>query len=183
MESVKDKQQTAFDELKDRFGYTNRMEAPTLEKVVINVGTGSTHDKEKRQLIEDRLRRITGQQPLTTQAKKSVASFNIREGNPVGYRVTLRGERMMNFLEKLIHIAVPRMKDFRGLSPRSVDEMGNYTLGVTEHTIFPETSDEELKNVFGMGITLVTTATSAEEARAFLEHIGVPFEKEEQEAA
>lgn len=180
MESVKTKQQTAFDALKEAFGYTNTMEAPRLEKVVINVGTGSVKDNDKIAVIEDRLRRITGQQPVRTQAKKSIASFGVRQGNPVGFQLTLRGERMTAFMDKLINIAIPRMKDFHGLPVKPVDEMGNYTLGVREHTIFPETSDEELKNVFGMGITLVTTAESRDEAEAFLRHIGLPFAPTEQ---
>ena len=175
MESVKDKQNKAFEALKDQFGYTNRMQAPRLEKVVVNVGTGSTKDKEKVELIHDRLKRITGQQPLEAQAKKSIASFSVREGTPVGYKVTLRGERMYAFLDKLFHIAMPRMKDFHGMSVEPIDEMGNYTIGVTEHTIFPETSDEELKNVFGMGITITTSAKSREEAEALLRHLGMPF--------
>lgn len=183
MESVKEKQKTTFDNLKDRFGYTNSMEAPQLEKVVVNVGTGSVKSEDKVQVIEDRLRRITGQQPLRTQAKKSIAGFGIREGNPVGYQVTLRGNRMFAFLDKLEHIAIPRMKDFHGLPKKPIDDMGNFTIGVREHTIFPETSDEELKNVFGMGITIVTTAPNKEEAEAFLAHLGMPFEKEAEEAA
>ena len=178
MESVKDKQQTAFDQLKDRFQYTNRAEAPTLEKIVINVGTGSIQEAAKEELIQDRLTAITGQHPVRTHAKQSVAAFRLREGQPVGYQVTLRGSRMYQFLDKLLHIAVPRMKDFHGLKRSPIDEMGNYTLGVKEHTIFPETSDEELKNVFGMGITIVTTARTKPEAEAFLEHIGMPFEKQ-----
>jgi len=180
MESVKTKQQKAFDVLKESFGYTNPMEAPKIEKIIINVGIGSIQDKAKIELIQDRLRRITGQHPKETQAKKSIASFGVREGQVVGYQITLREERMISFLDKLINIAMPRMKDFRGVSKKPIDEMGNYTLGIQEHTIFPETSDEELKNVFGMGITIVTTAHDREEALAFFEHIGLPFRKEEE---
>jgi large subunit ribosomal protein L5 len=179
MESVKDKQQTAFDALKEEFGYTNRMETPKLDKAVINVGTGSVKEGAKIEVIEDRLRRITGQHPVRTQAKKSIAGFSIRQGNPVGYQVTLRGQRLTAFMDKLLNIAIPRMKDFHGLSVKPIDEMGNYTIGIREHTIFPETSDEELKNVFGMGVTIVTTAQSRDEAEAFLRHLGVPFVKEE----
>ncbi|MEX0673043.1 MAG: 50S ribosomal protein L5 [Candidatus Paceibacterota bacterium] len=182
MESVKQKQQTAFDALKDQFGYTNRMETPRLEKIVVNIGTGSTKDKEKIEIIEDRLARITGQRPVRTLAKQSIAAFGLREGTPVGYQVTLRGELMYNFLDKVIHLAMPRMKDFHGIPTKPIDEMGNYTLGIQEHTIFPETSDEELRNVFGMGITIVTTSNDRETAEGFFRHLGFPFQKEEVKA-
>ena len=127
--------------------------------------------------MEDRLARITGQKALTRGAKISIASFKSREGDTVGYQVTLRGERMHDFLEKLIHISLPRTKDFRGISPTSADEMGNFTLGIKEHTIFPETADEELKDVFGLAITIVTTAKSKEEVVKLLTHLGFPFRK------
>jgi len=127
--------------------------------------------------VEDRLARITGQKALTRGAKISIASFKSREGDTVGYQVTLRGERMHDFLEKLIHISLPRTKDFRGISPTSADEMGNFTLGIKEHTIFPETADEELKDVFGLAITIVTTAKSKEEVVKLLTHLGFPFRK------
>lgn len=179
MKTIAEKQKTAFDNLKDKLGYTNRMEAPSLEKIVVNVGVGSIKDKSKIEIIGDRLKRITGQHPVETTAKQSIAAFGIREGNHVGFQVTLRGKRMKNFLDKLIDIALPRTKDFRGLSVKSIDEMGNYTLGILEHTIFPETSDEEIKNVFGMSVTIVTTATNKSEAEAFLEYLGFPFKDKE----
>ncbi|MEX0930105.1 MAG: 50S ribosomal protein L5 [Candidatus Paceibacterota bacterium] len=179
MESIKQKQENAYDALKDAFSLTNRMESPRLEKIVINVGTGSVKDKEKVEVIEDRLRRITGQQPVRTVAKQSIAAFTLREGSPVGYQVTLRGDRMYNFLDKLVHLAMPRMKDFHGISTKPIDAMGNYTLGIREHTIFPETSDEDLKNVFGMAITVVTSTSDRAAAEAFFRHLGFPFQKEE----
>jgi len=166
-----------FDKLKSTFGYRNEMQAPRVEKVVISTGVGSLNDKKKNSLIEDRLAKITGQKPAQRGAKKSVASFKIRQGDVVGYQITLRGKRMYDFLDKLINIALPRTRDFRGLPPTSLDEMGNFTIGVREHTVFPETSDEELKDVFGLSITIVTTAKNREEALAFLRHIGLPLKR------
>ena len=177
MITIKEKQSKIFDLLKSEFKYKNKMQAPKLVKVVVSSGTGKIADKKKKEQIGDRLMKITGQKPRQTAAKKSIASFKVREGDPVGYQVTLRGERMMNFLEKLINIAIPRTKDFRGLKATSIDAMGNMTLGIKEHTIFPETGDEELKDVFGLGITLVTTAKTKAEATDFFELIGVPFKK------
>lgn len=158
-------------------GYKNPMQAPKIQKVVVSVGVGSLKDKNKIKLIEDRLIKITGQKAAPRGAKISIANFKSREGDVVGYQVTLRGARMYDFLEKLIHIALPRTKDFRGISRDSADEMGNYTLGIKESTIFPECADEELKDVFGLAITIVTTAKSKTEAQAFLEHLGFPFKK------
>ena len=183
MESTKNKVASAFEALKESQGYDNPMEAPRLEKVVVSVGTGSFRDnKEKIQVVEDRLTRLTGQKPSPRPAKQAIASFKTRQGDTIGYQVTLRGERMYAFLDKLIHIALPRTKDFRGISPDAVDGMGNYTLGIKEHTIFPETSDEEVRNVFGLAVTIVTTAERPEEARTFLEHLGLPFRKAEETA-
>ena len=177
METVKEKINNFFEKFKDVFNYKNRMQSPKIKKVVISVGTGSITDKEKLELIPDRLAKITGQAPAYTTAKKSIAGFKVRQGQTVGYKVTLRGERMYNFLDKLIHIALPRTRDFRGLSLDAIDEMNNYTIGIPEHTIFPETSDEELKNVFGMAVTLVTTANSKEETEKLLREIGLPFKE------
>jgi large subunit ribosomal protein L5 len=134
-------------------------------------------DKAKIKLVEDRLAKITGQKAAPRTAKVAIANFKSREGDLVGYQVTLRGARMNDFLERLIHISLPRTKDFRGISASSADEMGNYTLGIKEHTIFPETADEELKDVFGMAITVVTSAKSKKEVIAFLTHLGFPFKK------
>lgn len=162
-----------------QFSYTNKMAAPRLLKVVVSVGTGSgmKKDREKNTFVADRLARITGQKPSLRIAKKSVASFKIREGDPIGLSVTLRGATMYNFVDKLVHIALPRTKDFRGIDTKVVDAIGNMSLGIKEHTIFPETSDEDLRDVFGLSITLVTSARSKAEATAFFEHIGIPFKK------
>lgn len=153
------------------------MQRPRLMKVVISSGVGSFKDKNKFKVVEDRLSKITGQKPSVRGAKVSIANFKSRQGDVVGYQVTLRGSRMHDFLEKLIHIALPRTKDFRGISPTAADDMGNYTLGIKEHTIFPETADEELKDVFGIAITMVTTAKSKKEVIDFLTHLGFPFKK------
>ena len=178
MENLKEKSKKAFDGLKSERGYKNRMQVPRILKVVVSTGVGSFKDKAKFKVVEDRLARITGQKPAARGAKVSVASFKSRQGDTVGYQVTLRGKRMFDFLDRLVHIALPRTKDFRGISPSAADEMGNYTLGIKEHNVFPETSDEELKDVFGLAITIVTTAKSKDEAIAFLKHLGFPFKKE-----
>lgn len=166
-----------FEILKERFGYKNKMQAPKLQKIVVSAKVGSIKDKNKIEVVIDRLARITGQKPKANPAKKSIATFKLREGTIIGYSVTLRGKRMKNFLDKLIHIALPRTRDFRGLEVGAIDEMGNYTIGIKEHTIFPETSDEDLKDVFGLGVTLVTTAKTKEEAEGFLREIGIPLKK------
>ena len=177
METVKEKQKKVFETLKESFGYTNSFSAPCITKVVVNCGIGSVKDKNKIKLIEDRLSKIVGQKPSSRSAKKSIATFKLREGDVVGYAITLRGERMFNFLDKLINIAIPRMRDFQGLSRTAVDEMGNYTIGIKEHTIFPETADEDIKDVFGFSVTIVTTAKSTEEAEALLDAVGIPLVK------
>lgn len=174
---------SAYDTLKEQFGYTNRHQAPTLEKVVVSVGTGKMQDKNRVQLVSDRLTQITGQKPSPRPARQSIASFKLRAGDIIGYQVTLRGGRMRDFMDKLIHIALPQTRDFRGLRPTAIDEMGNITLGIADHTIFPETADEELKDVFSLAITIVTTADTKEEAEAFLRHIGLPLQKAEEVAA
>src|SRR4029079_5884982 len=132
-------------------------------------------DKKQIEVIEDRLAKITGQKAAARGARMSIASFKVREGDTVGLQVTLRGARMYDFIDKLIHIALPRTRDFRGLSAKSIDDMGNLTIGIRENTIFPETSDEDLKDVFGLAITIVTTAKSKPEAEAFLRHLGLPL--------
>ncbi len=179
MKSVKEIEKTSYEKLKAEFGYKNLMASPRLTKIVISVGTGSgiKRDKNRNDLVVDRLAKITGQKPALRQAKKSVATFKIRQGDPVGVMVTLRGARMQAFFDKLINVALPRTKDFRGIDKKIVDNIGNLTLSVKEHTIFPETGDEELKDVFSMGITIVTTAKTRDEALAFFELIGVPFKK------
>ena len=178
MELTKAKQNTTQTSLGE-FTYKNKMAAPRLVKIVVSSGTGSgmKKDSEKNNTVADRLARITGQKPSLRSAKQSVASFKIRGGDPVGLTVTLRGARMLHFLDKMIHIAFPRTKDFRGLDKKSVDNIGNMTLGIKEHTIFPETADEDLRDVFGLAITLVSTAKTKAEATAFFEHLGIPFKK------
>ncbi len=179
--TVYDLNKDSFNSLKGTLGLTNPMQAPRLLKAVISCGFGSVKDKKKIELIENRLSRITGQKPAVRTTKKAIASFKTRLGDPIGYQITLRGKRMYEFLDRLINIALPRTKDFRGLSRASVDAMGNYTLGIREHTIFAETADEDLKDVFGFAITLVTTSSDKKATLAFLEHIGLPLKKEEDE--
>jgi large subunit ribosomal protein L5 len=171
------KTETLKEKSKTLPGYKNPMQTPRIMKVVISAGVGSFKDKNKFKVVEDRLARITGQKAAPRGAKVSIATFKSRTGDVVGYQVTLRGQRMYDFLDRLINIALPRTKDFRGIPSTSADEMGNYTLGIKEHTIFPEASDEELKDVFGLAVTVVTTAKSKEEVIAFLTHLGFPFKK------
>jgi len=178
--TVKEKENKAFELMKSNFHYKNVMAAPKLTKIVLNVGTGTAmkKDKNKNQAIADRLAKITGQKPAPRGAKKSVASFKIRLGDPIGIVVTLRGKRMYSFMEKLINVALPRTKDFRGINRKAVDNVGNLTIGIKEHTIFPETADEDIKDVFGLAITIVSTAKDKKEGMAFFELLGVPFKKE-----
>jgi large subunit ribosomal protein L5 len=175
MELTKQKQDSSYKAL----GYKTALAAPRLVKIVISSGTGTgmKKDRNKNDTIMDRLTKITGQRPTVRSAKKSVASFKVRQGDPIGVAVTLRGARMNHFLDKLIHIAIPRTKDFRGIDAKAVDNIGNMTLGIKEHTIFPETSDEDLKDVFGFAITLVSTAKGKDEATKFFTHLGIPFKK------
>ena len=180
METLKTKLTNAFDAMKDGFSYKNVMQTPRIEKIAVSTGTGRIDDKGKMAVIEDRLARITGQKASPRPAKQSIASFKLREGDIIGYQVTLRGERMRHFLDKLIHIALPQTRDFRGIKPTAIDEMGNITIGIKEHTIFPETADEDIRDVFSLAITIVTTAKTREEAEAFLRHIGLPLQKKEE---
>ncbi len=178
MELLQDKQKKTFSTLGKDFGWTSTMQTPKVEKVVVSVGVGKMmKDKEKIKLVEDRLAKITGQKPASRGAKKSIATFKTRIGDKIGYQVTLRGQRAQDFLNRLLHIALPRTKDFKGISATGVDEMGNYTLGIKEHTVFPETADEDIKDVFGMAITIVTTAKDKKTAKAYLDHLGFPFKK------
>lgn len=178
---MKTKVAGVFEGLKDTFGYKNNMQAPRIEKVVVSTGTGKIDDKGKLGVIEDRLARITGQKASPRPARLSIASFKLREGDIIGYQVTLRGDRMYNFLDKLVHVALPQTRDFRGLKATAIDEMGNITLGIKEHTIFPETAEEDIKDVFSLAITIVTTASTPAEAEALLRHIGLPLKKQEAE--
>ena len=174
---TKEKQQKAYDSLKEGQGYTNKFQAPRIVKIVVSSGTGKAKDKNRNKLVEEKLAIITGQKPASRAAKASIAQFKLREGDVVGYQVTLRGTRMYEFLDKLIHIALPRTRDFRGINPTAVDDMGNLTIGIKENTIFPETSDEDLKDVFGLAVTVVTTAKGRDEALDFFKYLGVPFKK------
>jgi large subunit ribosomal protein L5 len=178
--TIKEKEIEAFSKMKTNFHFKNAIAAPKLVKIVINVGTGTMmkKDKNKNEAIADRLAKITGQKTALRGAKQSISSFKIRQGDPVGVVVTLRGKRMYSFLEKLLNIALPRTKDFRGINRSTVDNIGNMTIGIKEHTIFPETADEDIRDVFGMSITVVSTAKDKKEGMAFFELIGVPFKKE-----
>ena len=177
VQTVKDLNDTSFEAMKAPFEYKNKMQAPKLSKVVISVGVGSLKDKKKNELILDRLVKITGQKPISRGAKKAIANFKTRIGDVIGYQTTLRGARMQGFLDRLLNVSLPRTKDFRGLDRKAVDDIGNITIGIKEHTIFPETTDEDIKDVFGLAITIVTTAKSKKEAIAFFEHLKFPFKK------
>jgi large subunit ribosomal protein L5 len=162
--------------LKDRFEIQNPMRIPKLEKIVVNMGVGEAAQDSRRLdgAMED-LARITGQKPQLRRARKSIAGFKIRDGMPVGARVTLRGERMWEFLDRLITIALPRVRDFRGISPRSFDGRGNFALGLREQTIFPEISYDSIDTTRGLDVAVVTTAETDEEARELLRRLGMPF--------
>ncbi len=179
--TIKEKQQEAVAKMKTNFHYKNDMAAPRMQKVVLNVGTGTMmkKDKNKNEAIAGRLAKFTGQKPALRGSKQSVASFKVRQGDPIGVVVTLRGGRMYAFLEKLLNVALPRTKDFRGINKSGVDNIGNLTIGIKEHTIFPETADEDIRDVFGMSITLVSTAKDRKEGLEFFELLGVPFKKED----
>ncbi len=182
MISLKEKQNKAFESLKETLGLKNKMQSPKVVKIVLSAGTGSFKDKNKNKIVEDRLTKISGQKAVLKVAKKSVATFKVREGDHVGYQVILRGPRMFDFLTKLVYIALPRTKDFRGLNANAIDNMGNLTIGMKENTIFPESSDEELKDVFGMAVTIVTNLKDKKSAKAFFEYLGFHFKKEEEHA-
>jgi large subunit ribosomal protein L5 len=177
MKLMKEKVKDSYKTLKDTLGLKNVMQAPKILKVVVSSGVGSFSDKKKIDIVEDRLAKITGQKPIRRGAKQSVASFKSRQGDIVGVQVTLRGEKMWNFLDRLINVALPRTKDFRGISNDAYDDMGNYTLSIKEHTVFPETADEDLKDVFGFAITFVTNLKDKKSAKSFLEALNLPFKK------
>lgn len=164
--------------LTEKHGYTTPMLVPKLEKIVVNMGVGdATVNSKNLENAVNELEKITGLKAVETTAKKSIASFKVREGHKIGCKVTLRGERMYNFLDKLISVALPRVRDFRGLSPKSFDGRGNYTIGIKEQIIFPEINFDEVEKVRGMDIVLVTTAKTNEEAFDLLKELGVPFRK------
>ena len=162
--------------LTEKFGYKNINQVPKLHKIVLNMGVGeASHNSKIAEAIEAQLTKIAGQKCVVTKAKKSIASYKLREGMPVGAMVTLRGERMYDFLQKLICVVLPRIRDFRGISPKSFDGRGNYTLGITEQIIFPEINIDEIDRIQGMNITFVTTAKTDEEGFALLKAFGLPF--------
>lgn len=162
--------------LMERFGYKNVMEIPKIEKVVINMGVGEAVSNPKiLDVAVNDMMTIAGQKPVVTRAKKSIAAFKIREGMPIGAKVTLRGQRMYQFLDKLLNIALPRVRDFRGVSPKSFDGRGNYTMGIKEQLIFPEIEYDKIDKIRGMDIIIVTTAKTDEEARELLKLMGMPF--------
>ncbi|AXF57972.1 50S ribosomal protein L5 [Salicibibacter kimchii] len=164
--------------LHNQFNYSSVMAVPRIEKIVINVGIGEavSNPKSLDNAMEE-LALITGQKPITTKAKRSIAGFKLREGNPIGAKVTLRGARMYDFLEKLIHVSLPRVRDFRGISSNAFDGRGNYTLGVKEQLIFPEIEYDKIDKVRGMDIVIVTSAETDEEAKALLTQVGMPFQR------
>ncbi|MCG1023875.1 MULTISPECIES: 50S ribosomal protein L5 [Bacillaceae] len=179
MNRLKEKYQSEIiPALMGKFNYKSVMQAPKLEKIVINMGVGDAvaNSKALDAAVEE-LTSITGQKPVVTRAKKSIAGFRLREGMPIGAKVTLRGERMYEFLDKLVSVSLPRVRDFRGISKKSFDGRGNYTLGVKEQLIFPEIDYDKVSKVRGMDIVIVTTANTDEEARELLTSFGMPFQK------
>lgn len=164
--------------LREQFEYDNVMAVPKLEKIVVNTGVGEAVENEKvLDRVSDNLARITGQHPIRTKAKKSISNFKVREGMPIGCKVTLRKKKMYEFLDRLINLALPRTRDFQGVPDKSFDGRGNYTLGIKEHTIFPEISTDEVDTVHGLDVTFVTSAETDEEAFALLKEFGMPFQK------
>jgi large subunit ribosomal protein L5 len=165
----------------ERFGYKNRLEVPRLEKIVINMGVGeATQDKKKVEAAAAEMQAISGQKPVITKAKKSIAQFKLREGMPIGCKVTLRRDRMYEFLDRLVTIALPRVRDFRGLNPRSFDGRGNYAMGLKEQIVFPEINYDQIEKVRGMDIIVTTTAGTDEEARELLRLFNFPFPADEE---
>ena len=162
----------------EKFGYKNPMMVPKIDKIVINMGAGDSKDNAKalEKAIEE-LEKIAGQKPVTTRARKSVANFKLREGMPIGAKVTLRGDKMFYFMDKLVSVSLPRVRDFRGINPNSFDGRGNYSLGIKEQLIFPEINYDDVDFLHGMDITFVTTAETDEEAKAFLTLMGMPYRK------
>ena len=169
---------TAVPELMKEFGYASVMAVPRLSKIVVNMGVGAAKDDIKiLDAAVEELSLITGQRPALTRARKSIANFKLREGMPIGCRVTMRGPRMYEFYDRLVSIALPRVRDFRGTSPKAFDGRGNYTLGVTDHLIFPELGASKVERIKGMNITIATSARTDNEARALLAALGMPFRK------
>jgi large subunit ribosomal protein L5 len=163
--------------LKEEFSYTNDMQIPRLDKIVLNIGCGAeaVRDSKKAKSAQEDLTAIAGQKALTTKASKSIAGFRVREGMPLGAKVTLRGDRMYEFLDRLITIAMPRIRDFRGVSGKSFDGRGNYAMGMKEHIVFPEINFDKVDEVWGLDIVITTTAKTDAEAKALLKHFNMPF--------
>ena len=179
MNRLKEKYETSIrKELTEKFGYTTPMQVPKLEKIVVNMGVGeAVHNSKALEDAIEELTVITGQKPIATKARKSIANFKLREGMPIGAKVTLRGERMYEFLDKLVSIALPRVRDFHGISGNSFDGRGNYTVGIKEQLIFPEINFDKISKIRGLDIVVVTTAKTDEEGRALLTELGMPFAK------
>lgn len=177
MISFKEKYNKALPNLKKELGTDNVMAIPQIKKVVVSSGTGKAKDKNRNKLVSERLAIITGQKVSPRVAKKSIATFKLREGDVIGFSATMRGARMYAFLDKLVNIAFPRMRDFQGIDPKAIDEMGNLTIGIKENTIFPETSDEDLKDVFGFSVTIVTDAKTKDQALKLFTALNFPFKK------
>jgi len=165
-------------QMREEFGYKNPYEVPRIDKIVLNMGIGeSTADSKKAQIAADDLTMIAGQKAVVTRARTSIASFKVRENMPLGAKVTLRKAQMYEFLDRLITIALPRVRDFRGLNPKSFDGRGNYALGIKEHIVFPEINYDKVDQIWGMDVVVCTTANSDDEARALLRHFNFPFRK------
>ena len=176
MPQLKDHYQSTVVEALLKSGrYTNKMRVPRVEKVVLNMGLNSKHEKDAITEAAKELATISGQKPIITKARKSIANFHVREGMPVGAKVTLRGRRMYEFLERFFNAALPRIRDFRGVSPRGLDGRGNYTMGVRDQAIFPEVELDKIKYNLGMDVTIVTTAETNDEAKELLKLMGLPF--------
>lgn len=162
--------------LKEEFGYKNNLAVPAIEKVVVNVGIGKgLKDSKYTEAVEETLVKITGQQPVKTKAKKAISAFKIREGMVVGMKVTLHGQMMYDFIDKLVNVTLPRVRDFRGLSPKSVDQKGNFSIGFKENTAFPEIQPDEIEKMHGLEVAIHTTAKTKEEGLALLKYLGFPF--------
>ena len=160
----------------EKFGYKNRLEVPKLEKITLNMGVGeASQDKKKVQTAAEEMALIAGQKPVITKAKKSIAQFKLREGMPIGCKVTLRRERMYEFMDRLVTVAMPRIRDFRGLNTKSFDGRGNYAMGLKEHLVFPEINYDQIEQIWGMDIIVCTTANSDQEAKALLKEFQFPF--------
>lgn len=167
--------------MKEKFGYKNDLAVPKIKKVIVNVGIGSSalKDEKIQEIISKDLTLITGQKPVPTLARKAIAGFKTRKGMEVGLKITLQGKRMFEFLSRLINVALPRTRDFRGLSPKSIDQGGNLTIGIKEHIIFPEISGEDIKKIFGLEVTVVSNARTRKEALELFKLLGFPIKKEE----